>query len=65
MFFSHLFQLQVSLKREGTFITNNSAKSEMHKTKSQENKVLNLYVNYGHKKKETQNGPEITDLAIK
>lgn len=50
MFFGHLFQLQISLKREGTFITNNSAKSEIHKAKSQENKVLNLDVNYGHKK---------------
>lgn len=37
----------------------------MHKTKSKENKVLNLDVNYGYKKKETQNGPEITDLATK
>lgn len=35
----------------------------MHDTKRQENRSLNLDVNYGHKK--TQNGPEITDLAIK
>lgn len=35
----------------------------MHDTKRQENRSLNLDVNYGHKK--PQNGPEITDLAIK
>lgn len=40
-----------------------SAKSKMHGTKRQENRALNLDVNYGHKK--TQNGQEINELAIK
>lgn len=38
----------------------NSAKSEMHHTKKQENRALNIYVNCGHKK--YQSGPY---LAIK
>lgn len=47
-----IFSLNIS-QTNSTFVAHKSAKSEMHDTKWEENKALNLYVNYGHKRPHT------------